>query len=138
MKIKRKLRPWVVVQDVAEARLALDLAAKRGLTVGLLSPVDCARIHGAPWFLHLIDLASARRQEALREAALDCADAPGLALGALRQGAKAIILKAPKPVFDKVAQIARRQGATLLATRPKALAAALPSALTAYYDRFKA
>ncbi|MBI4966663.1 MAG: hypothetical protein HZC25_00960 [Rhodospirillales bacterium] len=137
MKIKQKLQPWVVVQDLAEARLALRLAARRGLAVGLLSPPDCARIHGAPWFLHLIDLAGARRQGALRDHALDCANAPGLALEALRHGAATIILKARPNVFAKVAEIAAKQGARLIARRPSALAKVEAAALVAYYDRFK-
>lgn len=138
MKIKQKLEPWVVVQDLTEACLALRMAARRGLAVGLLSPLDCARIHGAPWFLNLVDLAGARRQGALRDHALDCGTAPGLALGALRQGAATIILKARPAVFAKVAEIAAKQGARLIARRPPALAKAEAADLAAYYERFKA
>lgn len=138
MKIKQKLQPWVVVQDLAQARLALRLAAARGLAVGFLSPPDCARIHGAPWFLQLIALAGGRHASALRDHALDCGAAPGLALEALRHGAATIILKARPDVFAKVAEIAAKQGARLIARRPPALAKVEAAALAAYYDRFKA
>lgn len=51
-------------------------------------------------------------------AILDCADAPGRALDALRLGCPAIILDAEVPAFAALAGLAAGRGAVLLAERP--------------------
>ncbi len=54
-------------------------------------------------------------------ALLDCGDAPGRALEALKLGATGIVLGCPPPAFAVVAGIAADQGAMLLAAAPPAL-----------------
>ena len=52
-------------------------------------------------------------------AILDCGEAPGHAMAALRQGFKAI--RYDGPAGEKIADIARRSGATVLRERPPTL-----------------
>jgi hypothetical protein len=54
-------------------------------------------------------------------ALLDCADAPGRALEALKLGLGGIVLNCPQASFAVVAEIAAAQGAFLLSQAPPAL-----------------
>jgi hypothetical protein len=54
-------------------------------------------------------------------AALDCADAPGFALAALRAGVPVVLLDRASPAWPAVAAAAAEAGAVLLAERPPAL-----------------
>ena len=56
-----------------------------------------------------------------QSAILDCADAPGHALAALRHGCPAVVLAPCVPGFAALADIAAGIGATLLPARPPAL-----------------
>ncbi len=49
---------------------------------------------------------------------LDCGDAPGFALAALRAGVRAIVLDPACPAFPAVAGAAAEIGAALLTARP--------------------
>lgn len=51
-------------------------------------------------------------------AILDCGDAPGHALDALRLGCPAVVLAPEVPAFGALSGIAAGQGAALLGTRP--------------------
>jgi hypothetical protein len=51
---------------------------------------------------------------------LDCADAPGRALEALRHGQRLLVLQAPAHFAD-IGERAARQGATVLASAPPSL-----------------
>jgi len=52
---------------------------------------------------------------------LDCADAPGRAVEALRLGLPGVVLRCEAQIFAAVAGIAAAQGAVLLAAAPPAL-----------------
>jgi len=52
---------------------------------------------------------------------LDCADAPGQAMAALRIGQRLLVLSASAPGWESVAAIAAAQGGAVLAARPPAL-----------------
>jgi hypothetical protein len=60
---------------------------------------------------------------------LDCADAPGRAIAAIRVGQRILILAQTVPGFPAVAAIAAARGLILLADRPPALDLADPGAL---------
>lgn len=118
--------PAVVVHAPGQARAALDLAGPRGVV--LLSPPGAAGGMGAAWFLALVAeaRAAAAGSASAREppphwAALDCADAPGSALAALRAGARLLVLDPAAPAFPAVTAAAAEVGAAVWPARPPAL-----------------
>ena len=105
------LPPAVRVHGRAEAEAALALAGPRGVTL-LPAP-------GMPPGLFLALVAAAARPEVPHRVMVDCADAPGLALAALRAGIRLLAL-APCPAFAAVAATAAECGAELHAAPPPA------------------
>ncbi len=108
---------YVIVHDIIHAAQALAEAARRGDHVVLVSAEGAALYAGAGWFRELVALASAKYPDVVIDAMLDCGDAPGAALGALRAGVQTVTLEAPASVLDKVAAIAEQLGARLV-SRP--------------------
>jgi hypothetical protein len=104
--------PAVIIHGLADARLALSL--RRPVT--LLSAPAAALYAGCLWWQSLI-AAAATEQPAF----LDCADAPGRAVEALRLGLRGVILTCEPELFAAVTGIAQAKGAVLLATAPTAL-----------------
>jgi hypothetical protein len=104
--------PAVIIHGLTDARLALSL--RRPVT--LLSAPAAALYAGCLWWQSLIAAA-----ETEQPAFLDCADAPGRAVEALRLGLRGVILTCEPELFGAVAGIAQAQGAVLLATAPPAL-----------------
>ncbi len=117
-------RPAVVVHDLDHARDALSV--KR--PVLLLSARGAALYAGEAWWMSLIGEALAREPGCDALDVLDCADAPGRALAALRIGQKRLILDRSCPAFSAVAAGAAERGATVLRERPPALDLAKPGA----------
>lgn len=109
--------PALVVRSGAEAAAALALAG--GRRVLLLSPPGAAGFLGAAGWQALLEAAAAAGLPF--DDALCCADAPGLALAALRAGCRGIVLDAACPAFAAVAGAAAESGALLLPARPAAL-----------------
>jgi hypothetical protein len=110
--------PAVVVHDAAGARAALTLAGPQGVL--LLSIPGAAGSLGAPWFLALVAKAVADVPDPPPrwQAAIDCGDAPGHALAALRAGARLLILDPACPAFGAVASAASEVGASVWPARP--------------------
>ena len=111
--------PAVTVHALAQARAALAAAGPRGVL--LLSAPGAPGFAGPAWFLALAERAARDRPGARWAAALDCADAPGTALAAIRAGAGLVVLDGACPAFATVAAAAAEAGAMLLAERPAAL-----------------
>jgi hypothetical protein len=109
--------PAVVVHGLRQARTALA----PGLPVTLLSARGAALIAGCGWWRALMQAAGAEFD------ILDCADAPGYAMAALRIGQRAIVLD-PGPAFPAVSAAAATLGAIVLPERPPALDLAEPGA----------
>jgi hypothetical protein len=109
----RKPRSIIVVHNAAHARAAAAAAAAAGRPVLLRSAEGAAGYAGALWFQEVIKLAQAAHPQADIAASLDCGDAPGHALGALRQGIKLVRLRTRRAVVAKVAAIARQMGAAI-------------------------
>jgi hypothetical protein len=107
------------VHRVAEAALALSLAGPRGAT--LLSAPGAAGSLGPAWFLALVQQAAAAHPTVPCHVVLDCADAPGQALAALRAGLRAIVLSPDVAAFPAVAAAAAECGAAIWPARPPAL-----------------
>jgi hypothetical protein len=110
--------PAVVVHAPAEAALALALAGPAGVV--LLSAPGAAGSLGAAWFQAIIAASVAASPGVPHLAVLDCADAPGQALAAIRAGLRAVVL-APCPASAAVDAAAADCGAAVWTARPPAL-----------------
>lgn len=111
----------IVVHGAADVRRVLAAATGRGVT--LLSAPGAACFGGAAWFL-----AACAEAPATARVVLDCADAPGRVLQALRAGARCVVFTGPPAMADRLDSIAREAGAVLLRTRPPALDLGEPGA----------
>lgn len=117
----RKLPRAIVIHSLAHAVIALKAAEETGAPVTLLSPPDFAAYGGAGFFNAIVRRARAKVPAAQSEAVLDCGDAPGVALEALRAGAEAVRFGGRPTVRKKIAEIAAAHGARLFTVRPQAL-----------------
>ena len=106
------LPPAVVVHGLDQARAALS----PGLPVTLLSAPAAALFAGAGWWRALVAAARAAHPATPCADVLDCADAPGRAMEAIRAGQAILVLDPACPGFGRVASLA-----TVLAARPAAL-----------------
>jgi hypothetical protein len=125
--------PAVTIHCLAHARMVL--AAGRPVT--LLSAPSAALYAGVGWWRALIEAACPADGTA---DILDCGDAPGRALEALRAGQALLILRAPPSIAANIAERAARVQATLLGSRPAAFDLAGPRggeghALRAWLER---
>lgn len=89
------------------------------MPVVLISAPGASAYAGAGWFDALVALAGTAYPNAEFKAVLDCDDAPGHALAALRHGFKTIRYEGASQL--QIEDIAALSGATVLRTRPDAL-----------------
>jgi len=125
--------PAVVVHGLGQAAMALA----PGRPVALLSAPGAACFAGAGWWRALIAAARAAHPATESVDILDCADAAGRALEALRIGQEWLILAADCPGFAAVAGVAAACGAHLVVQRPPALDLAVRGAAR-HLDRWLA
>ncbi|MFC7474151.1 hypothetical protein ACFQS7_07295 [Dankookia sp. GCM10030260] len=111
--------PAVTVHAAAEARAALALAGNRGVL--LLSAPGAAGYLGPAWFLGLVAAAVAAVPGVVHKPVLDCADAPGQALAALRAGLRDVVLDSACPGFAQVQAAAAGLGGRVRGARPASL-----------------
>jgi fructose/tagatose bisphosphate aldolase len=111
--------PAVTIHALAQAEAALAAARPGGVL--LLSAPGAAGFAGPAWFLELVAEAARRHPAVPCPSFLDCADAPGTALAAIRAGARGIILDGNCPAFPAVAAAAAEAGAVILPARPPSL-----------------
>ncbi len=109
--------PAVIVHGLDDVRAALA----PGQRLLLLSAHGAALYAGVGWWMALMRAARAEFPGVAGADILDCADAPGRAMEALRAGQTAIRLDRACPAWPRVAAVARDLGADLLAERPPAL-----------------
>ena len=109
--------PAVVVHGRNDAGAALA----PGLAVTLLSGPGAAGYAGCLWWRELVAQARAAHPGVPVAAILDCGDAPGRAMEALRVGQRALVLDPACPAFATVRAIAASEGAVVLDARPPAL-----------------
>ncbi len=107
--------PVILVEDRGTAMAAVAL----GKPVTLLSPPNAAATLGPLWWRALIDEAAAHATVPVADI-LDCGEAPGYAMAALRCGCRALVL-ARGPAFATVSAAAATLGAVVLAERPPAM-----------------
>jgi len=105
------LPPAVIVHGIDDARAAL----RPGRRVTLLSAPGAALFGGGLWWQALM------RAVGQEFSLLDCGEAPGRAVEALRLGLPGIVLTCEDAAFAVVAGIAAADGALLLPKAPPAL-----------------
>ena len=103
----------IIVHGIAHARAAAAAATTLDVALRIRSAPGAAAYGGAGWFLEIIEIVRAEYPNARIEASLDCADAPGYAMAALRRGAEMIRFRGTKSAGEKVAQLANAHGAVL-------------------------
>ena len=111
------VHPAVIVHGAADARAALAV----GLPVTLLSAPGAVLAGGCLWWREIVSLARGEHPNTPATDILDCADASGLAVGALRSGVCRLVLWPDAPGWSAVAAIAERQGGFVLRQAPPAL-----------------
>jgi hypothetical protein len=117
MKPAMIVHPAVIVHGVADAKAALT----PGLPVTLLSAPGAALFAGCLWWREVVVAARAACPATPATDILDCADASGMATGALRTGVCRLILWPDAPGCAGVTAIAERQGGFVLPRAPSAL-----------------
>ena len=110
-----KRPPAVAVHCLAQARAVIS----RGREAVLISGRGAGWYAGAPWWMAM--MAAAQDGRAAGIDILDCADAPGAAMAALRLGQRLLVLDERCPAFRRVAAIARALNAEVVPTRPPCL-----------------
>ncbi len=113
----RHLHPSVVVHGLIDVRATLSV----GRPVTLLSAEGAVMYAGSAWWRALVDRAAAEYPDVSCDNVLDCGDASGLALGALRIGQRRIILHTTAPGWAEVAATAATLGCEVRIDRPPAL-----------------
>jgi len=126
----RQVNAVVVIHGLADARAVLAM----GLPVTFLSAPGAALFAGCGWWRALIERASTEFPVVAIDDILDCADASGLALGALRIGQSRIVLLPHAPGWTAVAAIATSRGGEVLTSRPRSLDMAERGAQRSLHD----
>ncbi len=110
----RKAPPVIIViHSLDHGRRALAAAAAAGVPVRLRSAPNAAAYAGAAWFQEVVRAAMDEHPDAAVEASLDCGDAAGLAMAALRQGIGLVRFTGRRAVRDKIAALAKAGGGGL-------------------------
>jgi hypothetical protein len=110
-----KLPPAVMVHGLEQARAALA----PGLPVLLLSGPGAGVYGGVGWWQAVIALAAGGAPPPPHM--LDCGEATGRALEAIRAGQRLLVLRTRQALFEDVAERAARQGGLVLPEAPDAL-----------------
>ncbi len=118
------LHPAVTVHGAGDALSALA----SGRPVTLISAPGAALGGGCLWWRALTRRARAAHPDTPCMDILDCADAAGRAMAALRIGQRIIVLSPACAAWDAVAGAASTLGATVLRERPAALDMRAPGA----------
>lgn len=109
----------ITVISPVQAAAALSAAAAQDSPVILLSAPDAASSVGPAWFLSLIDIATTGHPDVAVTPILDCGNAPGYTLAALRLGIRAICFTGAN--VKQIRDITAQYGAMLLTERPESL-----------------
>jgi hypothetical protein len=109
--------PAVIIHGLAHARAVLAI----GRPVTLLSAPGTGLFAGAGWWRAVIERVRNEHPGIPIDDVLDCADASGLAVAALRIGQRSIVLSPGAPGWEAVAAIAASLGGEVLTSPPSAL-----------------
>jgi hypothetical protein len=104
---------FVVVHSLDHARAALEAAASLGVGVTLASAPGAGISAGPGWFKAVVEMARGEVPAAEVSCVLDCGDAAGMVLAALRQGVPRVLFAGPAATTARLADIAAQCGAVL-------------------------
>ena len=104
-------RATIVVHTLHHARAAAAVAAELKIPVRLLSAPFAGISLSPDVFREMIKVAVSEYPDADIIAVLDCGDAPGVALAALRLGVKAVRIDTDNATREKLAEIAEQSDA---------------------------
>jgi hypothetical protein len=104
----------IIIHGVDDARAALQAAAELRVPVTVISGPDGGSYAGPGWFNAVVAQAQGAFPDVTVTAILDCDDASGHVLGALRAGVRAVRFTGRADVAAKLADIAASQGAALI------------------------
>jgi fructose/tagatose bisphosphate aldolase len=107
--------PAITVQDWAQTRAALEAARSEGRAVFLCSPQGASAWLGAGYWAALQQRARAEFPDLDFTLALDCGDAAGDAMAAIRTGVAAIVFRGAGETLAKLQDMARQAGAEVRA-----------------------
>lgn len=122
MSAARQGPPAVVIHGPDDIRLVLEAAGRIGqVAVTLVSAADAACFMGPAWWQALVGQAADLYPQIRRDDLLDCGNAAGRAMEALRSGGRGLILSLSCPQHAAVLERGLLLGATVLPARPAAL-----------------
>jgi fructose/tagatose bisphosphate aldolase len=113
---RRRKKPTsrpIIVHTREHVSAALAAASDLGVALTLRSAPGAATYLGAAYFQAMVADARAEWPDVAVTAVLDCGDAPGVALGALRHGMTHIRFTGARKVRAKIADIAAALGGAL-------------------------
>jgi hypothetical protein len=117
----RAVIPAIRIRSLADARVALGAARALERPVVLASAPAAAGHAGALWWAELVAAARAEFPEVEFSAVLDCGDAAGDVMGAIRCGVGRVSFAGRADVAAKLRAMAEAAGARLLDAPPPAL-----------------
>jgi hypothetical protein len=97
---------FIVVHSLGDARAALEAATSLGVAVTLASAPGAGIYAGPGWFKAVIETARDEFPSTAFSSVLDCGDAPGMVLAALRQGLRRVRFTGPGATAARLADIA--------------------------------
>lgn len=100
------LPPQFIVHEYEHARAVLEAAVETNSAVVLVSARGAVRTGGAGWWRELISQLRGAVPNADVTSILDCADEPGMALAAIREGVEAIAIAASDDALARLSDIA--------------------------------
>ncbi len=112
--------PVFIVHSLAHAVAALAAAARAGCCVVLASAPDAGAYAGGGWFAALAAAAREAVPDARCRVLLDCGDAAGAALAAIRARVEGVVFTGRADVARRLADIARREGVRFETDQPAA------------------
>ena len=117
----------IIIHSLDQGRLAAGHAAALEVPVLLASAPAGAAYLGPLWLEEVLQRLQSEFPRATLSALLDCGDAPGPVLAALRAGVKVVRFTGKRALTRKLQSIAEQQGARIVTGRLRALDLALES-----------
>lgn len=110
--------PAILIDSLDDARVALAAAQDLGVGVTLRVREDTAAALGADVIARMVAVAREEFPGVGFTTAVDCGDAPGLAIALLRRGVERVSVRAPADAIARLAAIAEALGARALGDDP--------------------
>ena len=97
---------FIIVHSLGDARAALEAAASLSVRVTLASAPGAGIYAGPGWFKAVIEAAAASFPGVEFSSVIDCGDAAGMVLAALRQGLPRVRFTGPAATTERLGDIA--------------------------------